>query len=121
MRDGRERRDDLGLGAYDTAFSFGGNVDTAGVAVCGSLLPLAQFACACPAGRQAGRVWGSGPYTADSDICSAASMPGSSQPRAARFWCGEPRAAKLRGLARQRRHQRSLGAFGSSFAFGPKD
>jgi len=29
-------------------------------------------ACSCPAGKSGGSVWGNGPYTADSDICTAA-------------------------------------------------
>ncbi len=32
----------------------------------------ATLACACPAGFASGSVWGSGPYTADSDVCTAA-------------------------------------------------
>lgn len=32
--------------------------------------------CECPANAPAGRVWGSGPYTADSDICTAARHAG---------------------------------------------
>jgi hypothetical protein len=36
----------------------------------------ATHTCACPAGAPNGSVWGSGPYTADSDICTAARHAG---------------------------------------------
>jgi hypothetical protein len=32
----------------------------------------ASYACSCPAGFSQGSVWGSGPYTADSNVCTAA-------------------------------------------------
>jgi hypothetical protein len=32
----------------------------------------ASYACACPGGFSQGSVWGSGPYTGDSDVCTAA-------------------------------------------------
>jgi hypothetical protein len=40
---------------------------------CGAY-PVGQdsYACACPAGFSQGSVWGSGPYTADSSVCTAA-------------------------------------------------
>lgn len=36
----------------------------------------ATYSCTCPAGARPGSVWGSGPYTADSDICTAARHAG---------------------------------------------
>lgn len=36
----------------------------------------APYACTCEAGERTGSVWGSGPYTADSDICTAAQHAG---------------------------------------------
>lgn len=44
---------------------------------CGAFPTNAQtYECACPANRTNGSVWGSGPYTADSDICEAARHAG---------------------------------------------
>lgn len=42
------------------------------VADCGTSFAGGSYSCACAAGAGAGSVWGSGPYTADSDICTAA-------------------------------------------------
>jgi hypothetical protein len=40
---------------------------------CGTYpLPQETYTCTCPAAGAPGAVWGSGPYTADSDICTAA-------------------------------------------------
>lgn len=54
----------------------GGNavaVDMANVEVCGGLRDgVDELVCKCPSDFQASGVWGSGPYTADSNICSAA-------------------------------------------------
>jgi len=46
-------------------------------ATCGSF-PLAEasYSCTCPANAPSGSVWGSGPYTADSNICTAARHAG---------------------------------------------
>jgi hypothetical protein len=108
-------------GAYDAAFSFGGELDAAGLPICGSLPPMAEFSCACPAGGQRGAVWGSGPYTSDSHICSAAIHAGVIGDQG-----GE---VLVRRTAGQRSYEGSAangvttgswGAFGSSFVFGPK-
>ncbi len=37
---------------------------------------VASYECTCPAGGSGASVWGSGPYTADSDICTAARHAG---------------------------------------------
>ncbi len=57
-------------GAYPNSFVFAA---ASTVEACGAY-PVDQdsYACQCDAGRPQGSVWGSGPYTADSDICSAA-------------------------------------------------
>ncbi len=51
---------------------------SADVALCSSLkTDAASYDCACPAGQgNGGSVWGSGPFTGDSDICSAARHSG---------------------------------------------
>ena len=68
-------------GSYPRAFSFAG----AAVARAAMLLPACHVLpadgdsviCTCPAAAEAtGPVWGSGPYTADSDICTAARHAG---------------------------------------------
>ena len=44
---------------------------------CGQFPPEASsLLCLCPDGSHQGRAWGSGAYTADSDICSAARHAG---------------------------------------------
>jgi hypothetical protein len=35
-------------------------------------VPQASYSCTCPAPNPAGAVWGAGPYTSDSDLCTAA-------------------------------------------------
>ena len=54
-----------------------GGASAQGLPEC-SRFPLAEatYTCACPAGPARGSVWGSGPYTADSDICTAARHAG---------------------------------------------
>ncbi|HMO06465.1 MAG TPA: LCCL domain-containing protein [Paracoccaceae bacterium] len=54
-----------------------GGAAAQGLPECGRY-PLAEptYTCSCPAGPARGSVWGSGPYTADSDICTAARHAG---------------------------------------------
>ena len=66
-----------GWGSYDKSFDV---LPAAGVQVAVSTLPQCgtmpsgaeTHACDCPANPARGSVWGNGPYTADSDICTAA-------------------------------------------------
>ncbi|SLN71798.1 LCCL domain-containing protein [Roseisalinus antarcticus] len=45
----------------------------AGLEMCGAYpTSQAEYSCGCPAGSGTGSVWGSGPYTGDSNICAAA-------------------------------------------------
>ena len=65
-------------GDYVASFTFAGGRE-AGSPACGFVVPdLPEQACACGplADATAGPIWGSGPYTADSDICSAARHAG---------------------------------------------
>jgi hypothetical protein len=55
----------------------GGTVVASGLPAC-DVMPSGtdDYACECPAGFSLGTVWGSDPYTADSDICTAAQHKG---------------------------------------------
>ncbi len=64
-------------GPYPNAFRFEGASDAVPGQACGTTLPAqAVFTCGCPAGGAIETVWGSDPYTADSDICTAARHAG---------------------------------------------
>ncbi len=72
-------------GSYDSSFDVytvsgtvsGGGSVVSGLPVCTTMPDEAErHACACPANGRAGSVWGSDPYTADSDICTAARHAG---------------------------------------------
>lgn len=55
--------------------------DAAAAQECGAYpVGEASYACACPAGFSQGSVWGSGPYTADSSVCTAALHAGAIGP-----------------------------------------
>ena len=57
---------------WDSAFTFEGAQTPEPLPLCGPLGEQEELACFCPHGAPRGPVWGSGPYTADSDICAAA-------------------------------------------------
>ena len=64
-------------GAYGSSFIFeakGPRAVVSGTApACGRFDPsVGTLTCHCPSAPSTGAVWGSGPYTADSDICAAA-------------------------------------------------
>jgi len=72
-------------GAYDTSFAArrpSGSGDAvrlgaSGLPVCDTIPDDAEFhSCRCDANAPEGSVWGSGPFTADSDICTAARHAG---------------------------------------------
>lgn len=68
-------------GAYGNSFSFDPKgprfVTASTLEACGRFdTALEQMQCSCSAGVSSGAVWGSGPYTADSDICAAAEHAG---------------------------------------------
>ncbi len=57
----------------DSAFTFEGAAPAPEpLPNCGPLGEAEELACFCPTGAPRADVWGSGPYTADSDICTAA-------------------------------------------------
>lgn len=65
-------------GSYGSSFTVAAANAMTALAECG-VLPsdVDRLNCQCPAGEgNTGRVWGFGPYTADSDICSAARHTG---------------------------------------------
>ncbi len=58
---------------HDSAFTFeGAGPAPEPMPFCGPLGEAEELACFCPHGAARGEIWGSGPYTADSDICTAA-------------------------------------------------
>ncbi|KMW57043.1 hypothetical protein AIOL_002001 [Candidatus Rhodobacter oscarellae] len=65
-------------GSYGQSFAFasaGGasTLEATGLPRCTKMPAGAdRYSCACPADAPLGSVWGNGPYTADSDICTAA-------------------------------------------------
>lgn len=62
-------------GSYGASFHFASQ-DAAGGEACGRFPGGdAAYSCAC-SGSEAGSVWGSGPYTSDSDLCAAARHAG---------------------------------------------
>jgi len=110
-------------GPYPNAFTFAGEMDRADHTpqLCLRLpVGTALLVCLCPpAEKQAGdAVWGSGPYTADSDICSAATHAGAIGPVG-----GQVTVLWLMGLSRYASSERNgvltgeWGGFESSFTF----
>lgn len=90
---------------------------------CGPLPAGAHtLACTCAPGAAGGAVWGSGPYTADSDICTAALHAGVIGPGG-----GEVTLRRLPGqsayAATSANGVQTLGygSYGESFDFGVKD
>ncbi|WP_185020612.1 LCCL domain-containing protein [Histidinibacterium lentulum] len=65
-------------GAYSSSIIFDVAVTIpAGLEMCGAYpVSVPEYACGCAAGEAFGAVWGSGPYTADSDVCAAARHAG---------------------------------------------
>ena len=67
-------------GYWDSAFTFEGAQAPEPLPNCGPLGEAEEVACFCPQGAPRAEVWGSGPYTADSDICTAAYHAGVIKP-----------------------------------------
>ncbi len=67
----------VSLAVSFTVSLFGLAGAAAAQATCGAF-PLAEasYSCTCPANAPSGSVWGAGPYTADSNICTAARHAG---------------------------------------------
>jgi hypothetical protein len=117
-------------GSYDASMELVAAGEAAGVpsqasgmpeAVCGSFLTTPEGVnCYCPTAKiaEAGRVWGSGPYTADSDICWAARHAG-----VIGLLGGEVSVIPVQGLAAYRGSQRNgmttadWGSYSASFVF----
>ena len=81
----------------------------------------ASYACQCGASAGVGSIWGTGVYTSDSDICTAAihsgaiTTAGGAVLAVARDGQDAYPASTANGV-----ESRSWGAYGSSFAFDPK-
>ncbi len=105
-------------GSYDPAFSFYGASEHAGLAECRTIGENEELTCTCPAGRTAGAVWGSGPYTADSDICTAAVHAGVLGPEGGEVTVRrEAGQASYEGGSANGVTTSSWGSFGASIAF----
>lgn len=109
-------------GAYDASFTFakGAASKSDTDETCGSFLKAGDtLTCACLATDQrAGQVWGTGIYTADSDVCAAAQHAGAIGAEG-----GTVTALRLQGLAQYRGSSQngvktgSWGKYESSFVF----
>jgi len=79
-------------------------------------LPGVVLGCWCPPGRAAGTVWGSGPYTADSDLCAAARHAGAVGTAGGGVWARmtEGREA-FTGTARNGIATRDYGRYDATF------
>ncbi len=98
-------------GTYPNAFRFEGGTDAVGIASCTlSLPPLAVVTCGCPSGGAIESVWGSDPYTLDSDICTAA--------RHAGLIGHDGGEVTLRRIARQPRYEGSFANGVTSLSYG---
>jgi hypothetical protein len=62
--------------AWGSAFTFEGAQTPEPLPDCGPLGDQEELACFCARGAATGEVWGSDPYTADSNICAAAHHAG---------------------------------------------
>lgn len=102
--------------------AFGAGMAAAqGVPACGRYpVGEATYTCTCAAGAPNGSVWGSGPYTADSDICTAARHAGILTPDG-----GAVMAFRLDGMAEYAGSQRNgvtssrWGRYDTSIMFAP--
>jgi hypothetical protein len=62
----------MGSNHWDQAFTFEGAQAPEPLPDCGPLGEAEELACYCVWDRPRGEVWGSNPYTIDSDVCTAA-------------------------------------------------
>jgi outer membrane protein OmpA-like peptidoglycan-associated protein len=114
----------IGFGTYDASFQFDGLPAPTGPQQCPDDMTSyagsdERLSCVCPAtGTAQSAVWGSGPYTADSGVCTAALHAGAMTRRG-----GEVSLRMLRGEARYLGTSRngittnSFGDYGASFQF----
>ena len=82
--------------------------------------PIGQegYLCNCPAGFQLGSVWGSGPYTADSHICTAAGHAGAISPDGGVvFAVAQQGQSSYAGSVSNGVSTSNWGAYGDSFVF----
>lgn len=108
-------------GTYDRAFEFlGAEPGQAGLPLCRSFGEAAEVTCLCGPGSAAGAVWGSGPYTADSDICTAALHAGAIGPEGGPVTAvGFPGQESYPGSSANGVMTSDWGSYGASFDFAP--
>ncbi|EYD77868.1 hypothetical protein Rumeso_00595 [Rubellimicrobium mesophilum DSM 19309] len=108
-------------GSYPSAYVIAGAAENTGEKTCGPLEAMAVSTCVCQSDAPQRSVWGSGPYTADSDICTAA--------RHAGVIGAEGGEVTVRRVAGQESYAggtangvttSSYGSYGASFTFGAK-
>ena len=110
------------FGDYASAYVIEGAAQGVGLKACGQLETMAVSTCSCPADGPVGSVWGTGPYTADSDICTAARHAGVVGPEG-----GEVTVRRVAGQASYAGGTANgvttsdWGSFDASFTFGRKD
>ena len=77
-----------------------------------------SISCYCPPAGKAGSIWGSGIYTADSNLCTAARHAGAIGPRGGMVTVkGAPGRSKYDGFARNGQTSSSYGGFAWSYYF----
>lgn len=112
----------LDYGPYPRAFVLEGAILGAGTPPCTRLGPDKSTVCGCTAGPHTGSVWGSDPYTDDSDICTAAQhagvLPEGGGQVTVRRIGGFP---SYEGSMRNGVESRDFGEWGGSFTFSSKD
>ena len=116
-------------GSYGQSITFevkgggsgGGAMTTAGE-MCGAYpVGQAEYLCTCPPYDGTGAVWGSGPYTADSDICLAAIHAGLIGADGGDVWLRETEGQdSYEGSNANGVETRSWGSYATSFTFEPE-
>jgi len=99
-----------------------GGAEAQSLGACGAYpTGAASHACLCPPGSGGvGSVWGSGPYTADSAICTAAVHAGASGPAGGEVrMVSAPGQSAYAGSSSNGVTTSSWGSYGTSFAFVP--
>ncbi len=75
-----------------------------------------DYSCTCPANPRLGSVWGSGPYTADSDICTAALHAGGISQAGGEVWVkAAPGQSSYQGSSANGVTTSNWGSYGRSF------
>jgi outer membrane protein OmpA-like peptidoglycan-associated protein len=110
-------------GAYAASFRFDGVQAAAGPQQCPTNMDAYAgsdevLSCVCPEGGSRGAVWGTGTYTADSDVCTAAIHAGATPARGGPVTIRMlPGAARYPGTTARGVQSQNFGQYGASFRF----